>query len=93
MSNKGGYVEEYGSVYGCYVCAEIMGEYTVTDDGWHVCGVCKEPTIISFTTAIDFMLKLQREGHTIQSEYYDEEGESELDIDPELEELEFNEDE
>ena len=85
------YIEDPAKVYGCYHCGEIMGEYTIADTGHYMCSRCGEPTIITLTTALDTMIKLQREGHLFASDYYDED-EADVDVDP-AEELFFDSDE
>ena len=76
------YIENPGKVYGCYHCGEIMGEFTVADTGHYICASCGESAVITLETALDVMIKLQRQGHTFQSDYYDEE-DAEVEIDPE----------
>ena len=81
------YIENPGKVYGCYNCGEIMGEYTVADTGHYQCRHCGEPSVITFETALDTMLKLQQQGYRFQSDYYDEDyPEAEMEVF--LEELE-----
>ena len=69
---SGGYVEDFGKVYGCYSCGEIMGEYTLSHEGYAMCSVCKEPSVISLETALDVMIDLQKKGHTFTSSYYED---------------------
>ncbi len=69
---SGGYIENYGKVYGCYTCGEIMGEYILSVDGYYMCSVCGEPHIVSLETCLDIMINLQKDGHTFTSSYYDE---------------------
>ena len=69
---SGGYVEDFGKVYGCFNCGEIMGEYTLSLEGYCMCSTCKEPTVISFETALDVMIDLQNQGHTFTPTYYDD---------------------
>ena len=80
---SGGYVEDYGKVYGCFSCGEVMGEFTVADDGHYMCSHCGEPSVITLQTALDTMIKLQREGQVFVSDYYDEDDpEAEVDFAP-----------
>ena len=66
------YIEDPAKVYGCYHCGEIMGDYSLADTGHFVCSCCGEPSIITLQTALDTLIKLQLEGHILQSDYYDE---------------------
>ena len=84
---SGGYVEDYGKVYGCFHCGEIMGEFAISTDGFYFCKRCDEPSIVTLESALDTMIKLQRDGHIFKTSYYDEE-DSEIEIDPE-DELDF----
>ena len=84
------YIEDPAKVYGCYNCGEIMGDYILADTGHFICSHCGEAAVITFTTALDTMIKLQREGHILQSDYYDED---DPDAEIELTDTDWTEDE
>lgn len=81
---SGGYIEDFGKVHGCFSCGEVMGDYAFNLEGWAICDHCGEPTVITMETALDTMIKLQREGHAFTSDYYGDD-----DLDSEIEFLEF----
>jgi len=62
---KGGYIEDYEMIQGCWRCGEIMGDIRQEEQGY-ICESCGEQAIVSMINILDVMNDLHLRGLLMQ---------------------------
>lgn len=83
--SKGGYVEDFTSLYGCFRCGEINGDIKEDLDQRYICDNCGERGVVTFVNALDILNETYIRG------YIDINHEMLLDVELDLEDIDDTE--